>query len=63
MYRIIVLIISKILIKENILVFKLTSYFIFTSYFLDLNTPPVLEYDLDYSRWGKAQVGFIFHQE
>ena len=22
----------------------------------------MLEYDLDYSRWGKTQVGFIFHQ-
>ena len=22
----------------------------------------MLEYDLDYSKWGKTQVGFIFHQ-
>ena len=22
----------------------------------------MIEYDLDYSRWGKTQVGFIFHQ-
>ena len=22
----------------------------------------MLEYDLDYFRWGKTQVGFIFHQ-
>ena len=49
--------------KEKILIFKLTSHFKFTLYFIHLNTPPVLEYDLDYSRWGKKQVGFIFHQE
>ena len=30
-------------------------------YFMYLNKLPVLEYDLDYSRWGKTQVGFIFH--
>ena len=63
MYIIIFLLVTNILIKENLLVFKLTSYFKFTSYFLHLNTPPVLEYDLDYSEWGKTQVGFFFHQE
>ena len=61
MYRIIFLLITNILIKENILVFKLTSYFKFTSYFFYLNTPLVLEYDLDYSRWGKTQIGFASH--
>ena len=37
-------------------------HFIFLSYSIHLNTLPVLEYDLDYSRWGKTQVVFIFHQ-
>ena len=37
-------------IKVNILLNKLTSYSIIASYFLYINSPPVLEYDLDYSR-------------
>ena len=49
--------------KENIPIFIANILFKFTSYFIHLNAPPVLEYDLDYSRWGKTQVGFIFHQE